>query len=115
MGTGEAGSSRGEVGAKKEEIAGLHALCDALQKGRRSEVWKYAEEGEQLDGGRREVEGGQGFQKVDFEGSFVTGREMAGGAAGQGEVGVRGEEESGGRDFFEEHGLLDSIGTTEGD
>jgi hypothetical protein len=37
-------------------------LSDALQKGKRIEVGKYAEEGEQLDGGRREVEGGKGFQ-----------------------------------------------------
>jgi hypothetical protein len=67
LGKNLAGSGKGrfagsEVGAEKEEIAGLHTLSDALQKGKRIEVGKYAEEGEQLDGGRREVEGGKGFQ-----------------------------------------------------
>ena len=53
--------------------------------------------------------------EVDFEVGFFTGREAAGGAAGEGEVGVGSEKGSGLRQFFEEESFFGAVGAAEGE
>ena len=53
--------------------------------------------------------------EVDFEVGFFTGREAAGGAAGEGEVGVGSEKVSGLRQFFEEESFFGGIRAAESD
>ena len=60
LGPGEAGFSRGEVGAEEQEIARFHFAGYPSQKREGIEVRQNPKQGKEPRGGRREVEGGKG-------------------------------------------------------
>lgn len=71
-GPGETGFSRSEVGAEEKQIAGFHPLADAPQERKRIEIGENTKQGDESRvagggyGGKREVKGGKGLQKVNF-------------------------------------------------
>ena len=114
-GAGKPGLSWGEVGAEEEEVAPLHFAGCPAKKGKRIEVGQNAEEGEQarpgkMGDGRWEMGG-----EIDTAGDFSPSGEAAGGAAGEGEVGVGSQKEHRRGKFPKQKCLLDPLRTPQGD